>query len=124
MTLTKASEYLSDKGLAKARKVCQGSILVNGIGNIGLVGLVDIDGAFNQQMHSIKPFSFIYPLFLMYAIQSDFIQNQFQNNMSSTTIPILNQTKFAQTVVKFPSRGEQENIVTKVDLLFQKVSQL
>lgn len=115
---------MSDKGIAKARKIFKGSILVNGIGNIGLVGLVGVDGAFNQQMHSIKPFLFIHPRFLMYAIQSDLIQNQFQNKMSSTTIPILNQTKFSQIIIRFPSKRKQVEIITKVDLLFQKVDQL
>ncbi|HEL1301155.1 TPA: restriction endonuclease subunit S, partial [Streptococcus equi subsp. zooepidemicus] len=121
VTLTKASEYLSDIGLTKARKIYKGSLLVNGIGNIGLVG---IDGAFNQQMHGIMPFSFVSPRFLMYAIQSDFIQNQFQNNMSSTTIPILNQTKFSQTIVRFPSIEKQDKVISSIEQLFQKVNQL
>ena len=124
VTLTKASEYLSDIGLTKARKIYKGSLLVNGIGNIGLVGLVGIDGAFNQQMHGIMPFSFVSPRFLMYAIQSDFIQNQFQNNMSSTTIPILNQTKFSQTIVRFPSIEKQDKVISLIEQLFQKVNQL
>lgn len=119
--MTKASEYLSDIGLTKARKIYKGSLLVNGIGNIGLVG---IDGAFNQQMHGIMPFSFVSPRFLMYAIQSDFIQNQFQNNMSSTTIPILNQTKFSQTIVRFPSIEKQDKVISSIEQLFQKVNQL
>ncbi|MCD3436610.1 restriction endonuclease subunit S [Streptococcus equi subsp. zooepidemicus] len=75
-------------------------------------------------MHGIMPFSFVSPRFLMYAIQSDFIQNQFQNNMSSTTIPILNQTKFSQTIVRFPSIEKQDKVISSIEQLFQKVNQL
>ncbi|MGT2666662.1 restriction endonuclease subunit S [Streptococcus rifensis] len=119
-----AKENLTSKGLLKARAITKNSILVNGIGNIGVSGIVGVDGAFNQQMHGITPFNFINIYFLFFAIQSDMIQNQFRKNSSSTTIPILNKSRFSQTIIRIPSLSTQKAIVAKIDLLFQKVAPL
>ena len=121
--LYNATEYLSVLGNTKSRKIKSGSILINGIGNIGIAGIVRVDGAFNQQMHGIEVFNFINSKFLLLAIQSDFMQKQFKNNISSTTIPILNKTRFSQTIINFPDIRTQKLIITKAEKLFEKVSQ-
>ena len=122
--MVSAKENLTSKGLLKARAINKNSILINGIGNIGISGIVGVDGAFNQQMHGITPFEFINIYFLSFAIQSDIIQKQFRKNSSSTTIPILNKSRFSQTIIRFPSLFTQKEIVAKTDLLFQKVALL
>ena len=121
--LYNATEYLSVLGNIKSRKIKAGSILINGIGNIGIAGIVRVDGAFNQQMHGIEVFNFVNSKFLLLAIQSDFMQKQFKNNTSSTTIPILNKTRFSQTIINFPGIRTQKLIITKAEKLFEKVSQ-
>ncbi|TVW07764.1 restriction endonuclease subunit S [Streptococcus pneumoniae] len=121
--LYNATEYLSVLGNTKSRKIKAGSILINGIGNIGIAGIVRVDGAFNQQMHGIEVFNFVNSKFLLLAIQSDFMQKQFKNNTSSTTIPILNKTRFSQTIINFPGIRTQKLIITKAEKLFEKVSQ-
>ena len=121
--LYNATEYLSVLGNTKSRKIKAGSILINGIGNIGIAGIVRVNGAFNQQMHGIEVFNFVNSKFLLLAIQSDFVQKQFKNNTSSTTIPILNKTRFSQTIINFPGIRTQKLIITKAEKLFEKVSQ-
>ena len=121
--LYNATEYLSVLGNKKSRKIKAGSILINGIGNIGIAGIVRVDGAFNQQMHGIEVFNFVNSKFLLLAIQSDFMQKQFKNNTSSTTIPILNKTRFSQTIINFPGIRTQKLIITKAEKLFEKVNQ-
>ncbi|MDS3149394.1 restriction endonuclease subunit S [Streptococcus pneumoniae] len=121
--LYNATEYLSVLGNTKSRKIKAGSILINGIGNIGIAGIVRVDGAFNQQMHGIEVFNFVNSKFLLLAIQSDFMQKQFKNNTSSTTIPILNKTRFSQTIINFPGIRTQKLIITKAEKLFEKVNQ-
>ena len=121
--LYNTTEYLSVLGNTKSRKIKAGSILINGIGNIGIAGIVRVDGAFNQQMHGIEVFNFVNSKFLLLAIQSDFMQKQFKNNTSSTTIPILNKTRFSQTIINFPGIRTQKLIITKAEKLFEKVSQ-
>ena len=119
-----ASEYLSVEGFRKARYVEKDSILVNGIGNIGVTGMVKKEGAFNQQMHSVKPYSYIDSDFLFYLFNTNFVQEQMMNNSSSTTIPILNKKKFSELVGVFPSLQEQKRIVSrieKINFLIEKI---
>ena len=120
----KASEYLSIEGFKKARHVEKDSILVNGIGNIGVTGMVKTEGAFNQQMHSVKPYDYIDPDFLFYFFNTHFVQEQMMNNTSSTTIPILNKKKFSEIIVAFPSLREQKRIVHSISQLLKIISEL
>ena len=119
-----ASEYLSVEGFKKARYVEKDSILVNGIGNIGVTGIVKKEGAFNQQMHSVKPYNYIDSDFLFYLFNTNFVQEQMINNSSSTTIPILNKKKFSELIGVFPSLQEQKRIVSrieKINFLIKKI---
>ena len=119
-----ASEYLSVEGFKKARYVEKDSILVNGIGNIGVTGMVKKEGAFNQQMHSVKPYNYIDSNFLFYLFNTNFVQEQMMNNSSSTTIPILNKKKFSELIGVFPSLQEQKRIVSrieKINFLIKKI---
>ena len=119
-----ASEYLSVEGFKKARYVEKDSILVNGIGNIGVTGMVKKEGAFNQQMHSVKPYNYIDSDFLFYLFNTNFVQEQMINNSSSTTIPILNKKKFSELIGVFPSLQEQKRIVSrieKINFLIKKI---
>ena len=119
-----ASEYLSVEGFKKARYVEKDSILVNGIGNIGVTGIVKKEGAFNQQMHSVKPYNYIDSDFLFYLFNTNFVQEQMINSSSSTTIPILNKKKFSELIGVFPSLQEQKRIVSrieKINFLIKKI---
>ena len=114
-----ASEYLSVEGFKKARYVEKDSI-----GNIGVTGMVKKEGAFNQQMHSVKPYNYIDSNFLFYLFNTNFVQEQMMNNSSSTTIPILNKKKFSELIGVFPSLQEQKRIVSrieKINFLIKKI---
>jgi len=41
-----ASESLTELGWNVSRHIAKGSILVNSIGNIGMIGLLQVDGTF------------------------------------------------------------------------------
>ena len=124
MNIIEASEYLSVKGKIKARVAKANSILVNGIGKIGKVGLLRTDGAFNQQMHSITPYIESMSLLIYYFIQAEFVQETMKTSSSQTTLPILNKSKFESLIIPLPPLAEQRRIVAKLDEILPKVHTL
>lgn len=100
--LYNATEYLSVLGNTKSRKIKARFYFNKWYWKYWNCWIVRVDGAFNQQMHGIEVFNFVNSKFLLFlTIQSDFMQKQFKNNTSSTTIPILNKTRFSQTMINF-----------------------
>lgn len=79
-TLTKAEEYLSEKGFSKARYVDENALLVTciagSIGSIGRSAITDRKVAFNQQINAIVPNSdvSVHFLYWMFKISSEYIQ--------------------------------------------------
>ncbi|UFK43494.1 restriction endonuclease subunit S [Mannheimia haemolytica] len=108
-----ASEFLSLKGKGKARIAIKDSILINGIGNIGQMGILRVDGAFNQQMHSLTFYGKLNVNAIYYFLQSEFLQLSMKNLSSQTTIPIMNKSSFESILVPIPPIAEQHSIVEK-----------
>lgn len=80
-TLTKAEEYLSEKGFSKSRFVDENALLVTciagSIGSIGRSGITDRRVAFNQQINAIVPNKDVSVHFLhwMFKLSSEYIQS-------------------------------------------------
>ena len=108
------SEYLTDTGFNKSRKIPRNTVLVNGIGNIGITGLTLIEGAFNQQMHGIIARNYMEPKFIYWLMKSYYVSEQMKINSSSTTIPILNKSRFSEIVVAIPNKQEQMIILERI----------
>lgn len=103
-----SNDFLSSKAYASARKAPKNSILVTCIGaTIGKTGLIKREGSFNQQINAIIPNGSIESKFLYYQIISKDFQNKIVHSSSSTTLPILNKSKFSilpNNVAPLPER--------------------
>ncbi len=115
-----SADTISKKGFEASRKLPQNSILVTCIGaTIGKTGLILKEGICNQQINAILPNEKFISKFLFFAITSEFFQNEIKHNASSTTLPILNKSKFSNLYIPLPPLDEQERIVKKIDELFE-----
>ena len=111
--------HLSQLGFDNSRNIKPGSILVTCIGaTIGKSALILKKGSFNQQINAIAPNQLATSEFLYYQIVSLRLQKLIKEKASSTTLPILNKSKFSKITVYLPPLPEQRAIVAKVETLF------
>ena len=122
--ITQPSEFLSIKGKSKARIARRDSLLINGIGNIGKLGVVRMDGAFNQQMHSFTPYKNIELELVYFFLQSPCLREAMFLESSQTTVPILNKNNFSAIYFPFPPLTEQQQIVAKLEALLAEIDTL
>jgi len=116
INVRKAREYLSKKGLSKARFLPKNSILITCIGaTIGKTGIIRLPGASNQQINAIIPYKFANPDFVYYQVISPYFQEQIISKSSSTTLPILNKSRFKELLIVMATKEEQEQIVREVE---------
>ena len=117
-----ARSYLSASGRQSARVLPAGSILVTCIGaTIGKTGLAQLACATNQQINSISPAEGIAPEFAYFQVISPQFQEQIKTNASSTTLPILNKSKFSAFPFVLCSLPEQQEIVRLLDEQFEAI---
>jgi len=120
-----ASDHLSKIGIKKARLLPENSILVTCIGaTIGKTGMNKISGATNQQINAIVPNEYYVPEFIYYYSISDYFQQQIKNKASSTTLPILNKSKFERLLVPNVSLNQQHQIVAEIERRFSEAEHL
>ncbi len=108
--LTKAEEYLSDKGLLVGRTVPNNSILVTCIAGskdcIGNTAIANRTVAFNQQINAIVPNERILTLFL-YA-QLAFNKRLVQKTSTESMKGMVSKSKFSDIEVLLPPKQDQE----------------
>ncbi len=120
-----AREYLSKSGLSQSRFIPANSTLVTCIGaTIGKVGITRVDGASNQQINSIIPFEAVLPDFVYYQASGPGFQDAVKSNASSTTLPILNKSKFEMLRMAVCSHEEQQQIVLELESKLSEADQL
>lgn len=128
MYLTKAEEYLSQKGSVKGRIVPSGAILVTCIaGSLSCIGnsaIADRDVAFNQQINAIVPNQQFnsYFIFMMLKISKDYIQNASTNAMKG----MISKGKFSKLEFIAPPitlQNDYAKIVKKIEETKQKMLQ-
>ena len=120
-----ASDHLSKIGIKKARLLPENSILVTCIGaTIGKTGMNKISGATNQQINAIVPNEYYVPEFIYYYSISDYFQQQIKNKASSTTLPILNKSKFERLLVPNVPLEQQHLIVAEIEKRFSEAEHL
>lgn len=119
-----STDSLTIEGISNARLLPEDTILVTCIGaTIGKTGLIKKPGASNQQINAIIPERYINPKFIYFLCISPFFQNQILSKASSTTLPILNKSKFEKLVLMMPPYKEQEIIVSKIERLFSIINE-
>lgn len=114
-----SNDGLSEEGFKNSRIAPEGSILVTCIGaTIGKTGLIKKTGAFNQQINGIVPFRNIDSKFIYFQIIGLEFQQKIKENASSTTLPILNKSKFSILEINLTPLPIQRAIVRKIENLF------
>lgn len=108
---------LSKEGLKHARLLPEKCILVTCIGaTIGKTGFIRVAGASNQQINALTPeFKFLLPEFIYFLFISPQINKSIIDNSSSTTLPILNKSRFERLFIPLPPLSEQHKIVEEVE---------
>ena len=121
--VTQARQSLSELGESQCRVLPEMSILVTCIGaTIGKSGLARKRCATNQQINAIVPHrNFINPSWLYWMMTSPDIQNEIISNSSSTTLPILNKSRFSLIEIPLPPLNEQKRIADRLDQLLTSI---
>jgi type I restriction enzyme S subunit len=113
--ITKAGEYLSDEGKSVARRISANSTYVTCIGaTIGKTGFVAVEGTCNQQINTISPYEGINPKWVYYWLISPNMNYEIISNSSSTTLPIINKSRFSNLSTLLPPLAEQKVIADKL----------
>ena len=121
--VTQARQSLSELGESQCRVLPEMSILVTCIGaTIGKSGLARKRCATNQQINAIVPHrNFINPSWLYWMMTSPDIQNEIISNSSSTTLPILNKSRFSLIEIPIAPLNEQKRIADRLDQLLTRI---
>lgn len=108
---------LSKEGLKHARLLPEKCILVTCIGaTIGKTGFIRVAGTSNQQINALIPeFKFLLPEFIYFLFISPQINKSIIDNSSSTTLPILNKSRFERLFIPLTPLSEQNKIVEEIE---------
>lgn len=110
-------ETLSDDGVTKARLLPKGAVLVTCIGNIGNVALAGVPLTTNQQINSIvfnsKITYYKYGFYWCKTLKGWLIENS-----TSTTISMINKSRFGNAPFLVAPLKEQKRIADKLDNIF------
>ena len=118
---------LSEQGVSNGRIFASNSIFMVCIGaTIGKVGYSTKDVSCNQQINVFTPKDEINFKFAYYAMRSPSFQHRVikEGTSSQATLPIINKGKWEQLSICFPTKKEQEIIISHLDSLSSKVSDL
>jgi type I restriction enzyme S subunit len=117
---------LSEKGLAGARIVPAGSVLMVCIGaTIGKCGYCDQDVTTNQQINALTPSDGSSHRFLYYQMLTEGFQRGVIHRSGQATLPIINKSKWSALPVWLPPTGaEQKRIAAKFDALVEETQRL
>lgn len=120
-----ADDNISNLGATKARLLPVKSVMVTCIGaTIGKTGMNRQVGATNQQINSIIIRDEFVPEFVYYFCISEFFQKQVKEHASSTTLPILNKSKFELLPFVEVPKNEQNQIVEEIEKRFSEADNL
>lgn len=118
-----SDEYLSEEGATKARLLPKGAVMVTCIGNIGNVAIAGTQLATNQQINSIVVDDRkILPKYVYY--QALTWKEWLYDNSTSTTISMINKSRFSRAPFLLAPLPDQKRIVAKLDILFAHLDQL
>lgn len=118
---------LSEKGLSNGRLFKAGSILMVCIGaTISKVGVTSENVSCNQQINVLNPKQEYDSKFIYFAMRNeDFKQKVIKEGTSSqATLPIINKGKWENLSLSLPPLQVQQQIVSRLDALSEKVREL
>ena len=117
---------LSKTGLANARVVPAGSVLMVCIGaTIGKCGYCDQDVTTNQQINALTPADGSSHRFLYYQMLTESFQRTVIHRSGQATLPIINKSKWSALSVWLPPTiAEQKRIAAQLDSLAAETQRL
>lgn len=120
----RALDMLSEEGFRKTRQLPVDSLLVTCIGSLGKVGLIKCVGSCNQQINAVIPLrDLVVSEYLYFVCSSEMFQSILKGKSASTTIAIVNKSRFSEILLPLPPLAEQERIVAKIEELMPWVEQ-
>lgn len=107
-------EHLSTKGVSISKLIPKNSILVCCIGSLGKIAIADKDVVTNQQINSVifdqKKVDYKYGFYAL-----NLLKNELKNIAPSTTVPIVNKSRFSEMKIPLPPLSEQKRIAAVLD---------
>lgn len=114
--INKATEYLSEVGLAKARTVTDGALLVaciaGSIDSLGRAALTDRKVSFNQQINAIQPNDSVNSIFLFWLFKLS--RKYFQDHATSGMKKIITKGEFEKIKMILPPLPIQKDFEIKI----------
>ena len=122
-------KYISDDVFEKIKNytISKNDLYLTIAGTIGKVGVVpDFFNNMNLTENAAKltNISFIDKKYLMYCINSDFIQEQFTDKITQVAQPKLAIKRIETTIIPVPPLQEQGKIVKEIENLISKINQI
>lgn len=111
--ITVAGKSLSLRGVAHSRKVPAGSVLFTCIGStIGKCGMAETPVCFNQQINAVIADDAYCNNFLYYQLVR--AAPRVRQSASEQAVPIVNKTKFSETLLRVPSSLVEQTRIAAV----------
>ena len=129
-TITKQDiKYISNEVFEKIKNytISKNDLYLTIAGTIGKVGIVpDYFDNMNLTENAVKltNINFIDKKYLMYCINSDFIQEQFSDKTTQVAQPKLAIKRIETTIIPVPPLQEQSKIVNGIEKLISKINQI
>lgn len=116
--ILETKECLTELGCEGQPTVEAGTVLLNGIGSIGKIGIAGTRLSFNQQIHALIPKeAVISNQFLYFQLLAR--KEQIVLLANSTTLPILNGERLGRLELRIFDQESQEQHCSKMDTLLQ-----
>ena len=115
-------ETLTEEGSKNARMLPKGAVMVTCIGDLGNIAIAGTKMATNQQINSVVFSQYVDDKFGYYAC--NLLEPWLIQNSTSTTISMVNKSKFSKAPFPLPPLPEQQRIVAKLDTLFGHLDSL
>ncbi len=112
-----ARDTLTESGASAARLLPERAVLVTCIGaTIGKTGFSRVRGATNQQINAlITDEESVLPEWAYWVLSGPLGQRQIQESSSSTTLPILNKSRFEKILLPVPHLSVQVALVEEIE---------
>lgn len=121
--------YLTDSSRIVANEFCSdvdvfavGTIALVGIGDVGRVAMLSVEGTGNQQLNFIRPVESVVSKYLTYAFMAG--QEFVRSRANVTLIPILNQESTKRLTFVIPDLDEQQAISDYLDAETARIDNL
>ncbi len=121
-------KYISErehKLLSKRASPKRNDILLAKNGTTGIAALNDTDEIFDiyVSLALLRPMKEIYPLFLLYVVNSDIVKVQFNSRLKGIGVPNLHLNEIKDVEIHLPPLAEQQKIVSQIESEMQAVEQ-